>query len=160
MLKIIRLKPNPAGKDRAGRAPLSASQLAAEWVDLQNTGRQAADLAGLEIYHLAHPAGGGKPEWRLVTRIKGSLEPGQVVRVHSGAGPHTSIIRPEDLSGADFHVFTGTDRYLWNNAEGDCAWIVWTSNKIGDKACYDPHPPEGQVLHRSGDKLIPVSARA
>lgn len=160
MLQIIRLKPNPAGKDRVRSSTPSASQLAGEWVDFKNTGSQAVDLAGLELFHLAYQAGGGKPDWQKVRSFSTwVLQPSQVVRVHSGAGQDTSIIRPEDSQGTDFHAFTGSNQYIWNNAEGDCAWLGWTRTNQGDKACYDPNPPEGQVLLRVGEKLVPTGVR-
>jgi len=45
------------------------------------------------------------------------LQPGRTLRVHSGWGP-ASVIRPEDLAGADLHTFTHRN-YVWNNREGD-----------------------------------------
>ena len=56
-MKTIRtnqLKPNPAGKDRT-RSGASETQLAAEWVDIMNTGRIDADLNGVALADwLAH----------------------------------------------------------------------------------------------------------
>jgi hypothetical protein len=94
--------------------------------------------------------------------LKGALGAGKVLRIHSGSGP-VNALRAEDLSGADFHLFRGADVYIWNNAEGDTSRITVDSNgseQDVDKAGYDPHPPEGVVLVRSGDKLVPSGASA
>jgi hypothetical protein len=102
----------------------------------------------------------GKPShWDLVTGFSGAgtLQPGKVVRVHSGSGP-VSVLDAGDLRGADHHIFTNRDRYVWNNAEGDTSRLTETvgGNEIDtDKASYAPNPPEGVVLVRSGSSLVP-----
>lgn len=104
-LQIMRIKPNPAGKDKTVSGNAAASQLAAEWVDFKNTGSKPVDLAGIDLYHLAHAPGATQGSWQKIMTFKGTLQPGRTVRVHSGSGPD-SAIRPEDLSGADHHLFT------------------------------------------------------
>jgi hypothetical protein len=159
-LQTVRLKPNPAGKDRSRSGQATAAQLGAEWVDIRNTGRVAVPMSGVRVYHIAYPADKTKPRtWELVIAFGAwDLGPGQVVRVHSGEKRALSVLNEADRQGADWHAFTGRDRYIWNNAEGDTSRItemVTGSEQETDKASYDPNPPEGVVLVRSGNKLIP-----
>lgn len=155
-LQITRIKPNPAGKDRNRYGQTSSSQLAAEWVDFKNEGTTAYDCSQLELWHQAFHHG-QTPTWDKVMSFKGALQPGKTVRVHSGSGPD-SIIKEEDRRGADFHLFTDRD-YVWNNKEGDTPALYNPVTKVTlDSASYDPNPPEGDVLVRSGGKLVPVRA--
>lgn len=153
-LHINRIKPNPTGKDRNPSGQASAAQLAAEWVDFQNTGKTPVNLTTVELRHVAYRAG-QSPAWEKVMSFSGSLQPGKTVRVHSGSGPE-SILREEDRYGADHHLFTGKN-YVWNNREGDRPTL---HNKVTqvtvDTASYDPNPPEGEVLIRVGNKLVPA----
>ena len=160
-LRVSQLKPNPAGKDRTRYGGATPAQLGAEWVDLKNLGPLAVNLDGLSLHHLAYPAGGGRPAWSLVCNLRGNLPAGQVLRVHSGRVRETSVLRGEDLQGAHFHAFSGKDEYVWNNAEGDTALVWREATKVReDEASYDPFPPEGVILVRSGAKLIPVGRQA
>lgn len=155
------LKPNPVGKDRSRYGSATPAQLGAEWVDVNNTGRSPVDLTGIDLYHLAYGQPGTKPEWQKVTSLPAnwSLPAGNVLRVHSGQKRDLSVLRPEDLNGADFHSFTGRDSYAWNNAEGDTAGLWKAVSKTWlDSASYDPYPPEGVILVRSGNKLVPAGA--
>jgi hypothetical protein len=158
-LRVSQLKPNPAGKDRGRFGPLSAAQLGAEWVDIKNVGTAPVGLGGIELYHLAYGRPGTQPEWQKVTSFTGSLRVGEVLRVHSGQTRDLSVLHREDLVGADYHGFSGRDAYVWNNAEGDTAGLWEPQSKTWvDKGSYDPHPPEGVVLVRSGSKLVPAGA--
>jgi hypothetical protein len=151
-LYITRIKPNPAGKDRGPHGQTSASQLAAEWVDFENNGTGGVDLSMVELFHRAYHYG-QQPTWERVSTFTGILPAGKSVRVHSGGGPE-GVIRDEDRRGADYHVFSG-ENYVWNNKEGDTPALYHTTTKTTlDAASYDPNPPEGQVLVRSGDKLV------
>jgi hypothetical protein len=52
---------------------------------------------------------------------------------------------------------TGRDAYVWNNAEGDGPGLWRPSMKSWvDRTSYDPNPPEGAVLVRTGEKLSPA----
>jgi hypothetical protein len=158
MLKTVRLKPNPAGKDRS-RFGATAAQLAAEWVDLKNVGNQSIDVTGVVNKHVAYAAGASQGHWETVLSFsKGVLAPGQVIRIHAGHDRGTAVIRPEDLAGADFHLFTGEDRYIWNNDKADCSslWIPGQNNPF-DSAWYAADPAEGAILVRSGNNLVPAS---
>lgn len=158
-LQTVRMKPNPAGKDRM-RYGASETQLGAEWADIKNVGAGPVDLEGVRLCHIAYAGDGRSSTWQVVMSFRGTLGAGQTMRIHTGKGP-ASVLRAEDLQGADFHLFTGHDNYVGNNDRGDCAslWEPGASSPF-DKACYDPWPPEGAVLHRVGEKLVSVAMRA
>jgi hypothetical protein len=152
MLRIIKAKPNPRGKDRHG--PFTpASQLAAEWLDFKNDGNEDYSLVGIELNHIAFQPVCRDGKWQEIMSFKGILEPGKVVRIHSGQEIPLTDMNPEDAQGADFHLFTGRN-YVWNNDCGDSAGL-WDGTKWIDTASYDPYPPEGVILHRVGEKLVP-----
>jgi len=158
-LQITRIKPNPAGKDKTPSGAASASQLAAEWVDFKNNGVYSVNLAGVDLYHVAYAAGSNEGRWEKVIDFTGTLPAGQTVRVHSGSGPDNAI-RAEDRAGADHHVFTRRN-YVWNNRQSDKPTLFEPAQKQNvDQASYDPYPPEGEVLVRSGYKLVPASVPA
>jgi hypothetical protein len=159
MLKTVQLKPNPPGKDRT-RYGVTATQLAAEWVDLKNVGNRSINVTGVIAKHVAYAPGASRGHWEVFTSFsKGILTPGQVIRIHAGKDRGTSIIRPEDLAGANFHLFTGEDRYIWNNDKADCSslWIAGRTDPF-DATWYAANPPDGAVLIRSGNNLVPQSA--
>jgi len=151
-LRVTQLKPNPAGKDRMPDGRATPAQLGGEWVDFRNNGQYAVDMAGVGLYNLAYDRA-GNPSWALVTKFKGSLGAGETVRVHSGRIRDVSVLYQEDVRGADHHVFSGEDRYVWNNDKADTARLSDNDGKI-DVAGYDPYPPEGVILVRVGDKLL------
>ena len=156
-VQLFRLKPNPRGKDRARTSGASAAQLGAEWVDLKNTGSSPVTLSGITLYHLAYSRTSSQAEWKEVVALPGSLQAGKVLRIHSGKTRDLSVLNPEDIAGADFHLFSGEDVYVWNNAEGDTAGLWYVVGKTWvDKASYDANPPEGVVLARLGEKLVPT----
>ena len=68
-LRVYRIKPNPAGKDKARHGSPSAAQLGGEWVDVRNSGTSSVNTTGVGLWHLAYPASGGKPEYRLVCNL-------------------------------------------------------------------------------------------
>lgn len=159
-LTIIRIKPNPAGKDRPPHGGPSVAQLAAEWVDFRNDARADVSLDGVTLWHLTY-APGRDPQWEKVTGFSGTLPAGKIVRVHSGIKRDLSVIRQEDLDDADYHVFTGDDAYIWNNKQGDTPLLFKAAEKLTiDQASYDPNPPEGVVLVRQGEKLVAALSRA
>jgi hypothetical protein len=151
-LLLTQIKPNPFGKDRS-RHGASAAQLGAEWVDFKNAGTLGVPLDDDVLYHRAFS--GGTSSWKQVMTFSGTLAPGKIVRVHAGRLREVSVLRQEDIDGAHHHLFTGEDQYIWNNAEGDTAGL-WDSavKQWIDQASYDPNPPEGVILVRSGDKFV------
>lgn len=156
-LTIIRIKPNPVGKDRPPHGGPTAAQLAGEWVDFRNDAGQDVSLNNVGLWHLSY-APNRSPEWQRVMTFTGTLAAGKIVRVHAGQKRELSVIRAEDLAGADYHVFTGEDAYVWNNKPGDTPLLFnETAKQTIDKASYAPNPPEGVVLARQGDQLAPVA---
>ena len=83
MIQTSQLKPNPAGKDRT-KTNISETLLAAEWVDIKNTGRTSVDLTGVSLFHKAFKRDGSY-EWELVLRLSGNIDAGKVLRVSCGA---------------------------------------------------------------------------
>lgn len=159
-LQIIRIKPNPTGKDRNRYGALDPAQLGAEWVDFKNTGTTSVNLDGVALYHVAYHAGQG--HWEQIMTFQGNLGAGQIVRVHAGKARELSVLRQEDVTGAQHHLFMGTDAYVWNNREGDTPALREANGTGIDQASYDPNPPEGEILVRSGNELVPalVTTRA
>lgn len=151
VLRVIRAKPNPIGKDRSG-GTTPKKQLAAEWIDIKNTGDEPFRVDSISLQHIAYQPYCRDGKWEGVSTFSGVLQPGKVMRIHSGEQIQTSEMYPEDAAGADYHIFTGRN-YVWNNDCGDTAGLgdgkVWI-----DAASYDPYPMEGKILSRQGDKLI------
>ncbi len=159
-LQTIRMKPNPAGKDR-NRYGASAAQLAAEWLDIKNVSEVAVNINGVRLCHIAYSDSYPNGRWELVTSFTGTLQPGKVIRVHAGEVKNANQIRAEDQAGADFHLFSGRDAYVWNNDRGDCS-SLWTADdgQPFDKASYSAPPAEGAILTRVGDALVGATATA
>ena len=104
-------------------------------------------------------------KWALVvdssSPLSGIVRPGQTLRVHSGRVRDLSVVRAEDLAGAELHAFTGRDTYIWNNANGDTAGIWQPAREVWiDRAEYMPYPPEGVILVRSGAMWVPGTSLA
>jgi hypothetical protein len=159
-LLIIRLKPNPVGKDRPPQGGPTPTQLAAEWVDFRNDTGQSVKLNGVALYHLAY-ALNGQTSWQRITGFTGDLPAGEIVRVHSGRVRDLAVISADDRAGAHYHVFTGDDAYVWNNRQGDAPLLQnETQKQTVDKTWYAANPPEGVVLVRQGDQLAPVARAA
>jgi hypothetical protein len=116
-LKSVRLKPNPAGKDRTRQGGATQAQLGAEWVDLRNDAGATAALNGLSLYHIAYSGATDNGKWEKVIGFTGNLGAGKVMRVHSGSGPE-SALAAADLQGADVHLFTKRDNYIWVTVNG------------------------------------------
>lgn len=149
-LQITKAKPNPAGKDKTGGF-ISQQQLAGEWVDFKNIYSSPISLENVELYHLAY--GAPKDRWEIVSDFSGVLQPGKVVRVHSGGEIPLGNLRLEDFQGADHHIFSGKN-YTWNNDKKDYPrlWNKSTKQWI-DQTYYETWPPEGKILVRRGEKL-------
>lgn len=153
LLRITQAKPNPLGKDRIGSlAP--KKQLAAEWVDFKNIGDEPHPLDSITLHHIAYQAGCRDGKWQQAMSFRGTLQPGEIVRVHSGEILPLSEMYQEDVTGAHYHLFTGKG-YIWNNDCGDTAGL-WNGVIWVDAASYEPYPPEGRILVRQGDKLVPA----
>jgi hypothetical protein len=154
-LTITQAKPNPFGKDRLGNY-IPFSQLAGEWIDFKNTGDEVCPLSGVELHHIAYTSSYPNGVWNKVMGFSGNLGVEKIVRVHSGWKISLESISQEDLVGADYHLFTGSN-YVWNNAQGDTPRLILRQNgQIYelDKASYSTNPPEGRILVRNGTRLI------
>ncbi len=152
-IKSVRIKPNPAGKDRNRRGAATAAQLGAEWVDLKNDTAVAATLDGLTLYHVAYSGANDTGKWERVQGFTGTLVAGKTMRVHSGCGP-VSALNTADLECADYHVFTNRENYIWNNDRGDCSALQKDGDTDSfDKCWYDAKPPEGVILVRVNGKF-------
>ena len=158
-LQTVRLKPNPSGKDRTRRGGATATQLGGEWADIQNVCDKPVKLEGVALFHVAYSADGRTRQWEKIMDFKGILQPGQLMRIHAGSGGE-SVLLPVDKAGANIHLFTGGN-YVWNNDKADCAGLFMNGqSEPFDKAYYATNPPEGVILKRVGDKLVPAAATA
>src|SRR5262245_57024616 len=99
-VKSVRIKPNPAGKDRNRRGGAKSTQLGAEWVDLKNEGTATVSLDGLSLYHVAYSGATDNGTWEKIMGFTGNLGAGRVMRVHSGSGPE-SALSEADKQGVD-----------------------------------------------------------
>ncbi len=150
-LKIIKAKPNPAGKDKIGNL-YPQQQLAGEWIDIQNVTDQPMNLDYIKVYHWAYKR--PKPGWEEVTDFQGTLPPYEIVRIHSGNEIPLNQLQPEDFLGAHHHIFSGKN-YVWNNDKEDLPSIWNTSiKKWIDRTSYDAFPLDGKILNRINDKLV------
>lgn len=154
-LKVTQAKPNPSGNDRLGPI-VPSSQLASEWVDFTNSGDENYPLETTKLYHIAYTEQYPNGVWEEVMRFNGTLGIGKIVRVHSGGTIPLENLYSVDRTGADYHLFTGKN-YVWNNDRGDTprlALIYSGKTYEIDKASYSPHPFEGKILKRNGERLI------
>lgn len=148
-IKILQIKPNPIGKDYS-----IEPQLAGEWVDITNTGNEIFPMDNVKLQHIAYNNAYLNGVWSEVITFNGSLDVGKTARVHSGAEISTSLLPIDDLTGADYHIFTG-EGFVWNNDINDTARLVKTPTNIEiDKASYNVPVREGHILKRQGNNLI------
>jgi hypothetical protein len=163
-VQIVRAKPNPVGKDKAGDYP-RPEQLLGEWVDLKNVGDAAVALNQLYLARTEHDRNGvphQKPTiyWNgLATEI---LLPNQAVRVHTGRSRDAWLMNSTDAAGVDRHAFADKGSFVLSNRFETSISIWWKAQNQGfqfeDRATYDSEPPEGAVLVRVGTKLQAASS--
>src|SRR3954470_7138641 len=90
-LRITKIKPNPAGKDKTPKGYASETQLAGEWVDITNNGTVGVELSVINLCHKAYKAN-GEFMWEVVCPLPTlTLGLGQVLRVHTGKGPLAQV---------------------------------------------------------------------
>lgn len=165
-IEIYRAKPNPAGKDKPRYGAPDQTHLLGEWVDLKNTGDSAVSLSTLHLAHVEYDAHGHPHDLQAIYwngPAATSLQPGQTVRVHTGKSSAVIQMLREDILGVDHHSYAESSSFVLNNKEGDTLTVLWKSDGKWykeDAASYDPMPAEGEVLVRSGQKLVPTSASA
>lgn len=164
-MKLKSVKPNPIGKDKSEGKPI-VTQLLGEWVVFQNEGSKAVNQGGLALAHTEFDTS-GKPKPEPVIYWRGDsgkyINPGDTVRVHAGRSSDAGKMSSEDADGVTHHAFSGEDRFVLNNKEGDTIYLYEvTQGKyvLIDKAYYNQDPKSGAILVRSGDKFVeaPVSA--
>ncbi len=152
-LIITQIRPNPIGKDW-GQGIAVHQKVVKENVDFRNDSRETIELNGVGLYHLIFDIQ-GKASWSLVMTFTGHLKPRETVRVHSGEKRPVTLLSVEDRLGADYHLFTGEDRYTWNNLQGDRPALYDSIEKDWiDETYYDPNPPDGATFVRVGEKLV------
>jgi len=158
---ICKAKPNPTGKDRVSGYPRE-EQLLGEWVDLENTGDAPVSLSTLNLCHIEFSSQGipdNEPKIYWTGKYGKVLNPGQLVRIHTGKSAYASYMAYTDKQGVHLHSFAEKGNFVLNNDYGDTISVWWKDNDgkwyKDDLADYDPNPPEGAVLKRYDDKLIP-----
>lgn len=165
-LFIFRAKPNPAGKDLTAWGSPKAEQLLAEWVDLKNISESTIRLSEIGLCHTEFSQDcvpHDRPTVYWNGRAGEELQPGEIVRVHTGKSRDAYCMRDEDQQGVHHHAFAESGSFVLNNKCGDIL-SVWRKDSDGkwseklDGASYDPNPPDGEVLERSGNKLVPSYA--
>ena len=161
-IRIIRAKPNPAGKDKNYMGIPKKDQLLGEWADLQNTGDASVRLSTIHLCHTEFSPN-CTPKENPTTYWSGkdteTLNVGQIVRVHTGESLYSSIMEFSDQIGVHLHAFAEKGSFVLNNKCGDIISVWWKNQQNEwcreDIASYDPNPPEGRILKRVGAKLIP-----
>ena len=166
-LFIQRAKPNPLGKDTSHHVP-KPEQLQGEWVVLLNSGGVALNLGNYSLANRqfdSHCVPKPQPEIYWSGDPTKILAPGENVRIHTGRSADWWAAQAEDKTGVNYHSFAERGSFVLNNRCGDTI-SLWTKDRAGnwqcvDSATYDPNPPEGAILERSGSKLVvPVGARS
>jgi hypothetical protein len=159
-LQITQAKPNPAGKDKNRWSP-KPDHLLGEWVDMKNVGDGSVSLS---LIHLAHREFSGNciPKDKPVVYWSGlsgiSLQPGEIVRVHTGRSQDAWQMAAIDQIGVNYHAYAESGSFVLNNDCGDSISVWWKGSDGNfnheDVATYDANPPDGAILYRSGSKLV------
>ena len=155
-LQITQAKPNPAGKGSGASAP---EQLLGEWVDVKNVGNDSVRFSTIQLRHSlfderCHATGLSELYWQGGN--EDFLKPGQVLRIHAGRQIDSGSMPVEDQTDSDWHGYTEAEEFMLNVGCGDkiiAAWRDAFDRSFQDWVCYAPHPPEGAILTRSGNRL-------
>lgn len=159
---IIKAKPNPHGKDVSSSGSPRPEQLLGEWVDLMNEGNASVYLSSLYLCHVEFsqscvPA--EKPAIYWQGKTTDMLQPQQIVRVHTGKSIHSYLMDEIDNNGVHIHAYAEKGHFVLNNKCGDVISVWWKDANGNwekeDLTSYDAYPPDGAVLIRRGDKLVP-----
>jgi hypothetical protein len=164
-LQITQAKPNPVGKDKNKWTP-KPDHLLGEWADFKNVGDAAVRLSLIHVAHLEFSTNCVAKE-KPVIYWSGSagttVQPGEIVRLHTGRSKDASQMATVDRGGVNYHVYAESGSFVLNNDCGDTVSLWWKGNDGNfnheDVASYDANPPDGAILYRSGSKLV-VSALA
>lgn len=160
-LQIYQSKPNPTGKDKTSSGVPKPEQLLGEWVDIRNTGTEPVKFSTMQLHHTlfgdrCETAGRTELYWSCGGTDE--LKPSQVLRVYTGRKRDEQLMNPADRVGSNWTAFADRDNFVLNNKCGDAIIVTWQDsrgNRYSDKAAYRPNPPEGAILRRSGDYLVP-----
>ncbi len=165
-LQVYRAKPNPAGKDKTGAGVPKPEQLVAEWVDVKNVGSESIRFSTIALHHTLYGArceSTDKTECYWQGNGDETLKPGEVLRVHTGKREHRDLLSGEDDGNVSWRAFAGRGNFVLNNRCGDRIYVTWRNHagpQLQDDASYDPNPPEGAILKRAGNKLVPAPVYA
>ena len=161
-LEVYRAKPNPIGKDKTSGGNPKPEQLLGEWVDIKNIGTEPVLFSSMQLSHATYRRGceetGTEIYWTPDSAK--ALEPGRQIRVYTGKSADKPLMHPEDRA-PDWQSFAGRSNFACNNDCGDVLRVTWTDNtgeRRSDTASYGPNPPEGVVLTRFGNLLVPSLA--
>lgn len=159
-IQIYRCKPNPAGKDKNDGSPI-AEKLVKEWVDLKNTGDTSVFFSTLNLANTTFTDACSVTNPTRIYWVGGgtnALEPGKILRVHTGKSINSGLLALEDQMMADYHAYAESGNFILNNKCGDKLSVLWKSSdgkwNTEDSAKYAPNPTEGKILTRSGDSLV------
>lgn len=160
LLQIVKAKPNPAGRDKVYGVP-KPEQLLGEWVDIKNVGTESIPFSEISLSHTlfdnsCNNTGRVEPYWKS---SGGSLEVGQVIRVHTGKQSDSHLMNINDKLGCNWHGYANRENFVLNNACGDIITVTWTDSfgaTQRDSVSYNRNQPEGAILER-GKGLTVVS---
>lgn len=159
-LQITQAKPNPVGKDKNRWSP-KPDHLLGEWVDLKNVGDGSVTLSLIHVAHREFSAN-CVPKDKPVIYWTGSgmitVQPGEIVRLHTGRSNDSWQMAAADRVGVTYHAYAESGSFVLNNDCGDAVSVWWKGSDGAfnheDTASYDANPPDGAILYRSGHKLV------
>lgn len=159
-LQVFRAKPNPIGKDKTSGGIPKPEQLLGEWVDVKNIGSESVGFSTMQLFHTMYGSRcevTGRTENYWSGGSSSRLEPGQVVRVHTGRKADEALMTPEDRGTVPWRGFAERSNFVLNNVCGDVITIAWQDgrgNRYSDTASYKANQPEGAILTRVGNNLV------
>jgi hypothetical protein len=159
-LLVSQAKPNPPGKEVPATQLSKQEQLLGEWVDVENIGDESITFSRIQLHHSLFDEdcrAFSETECYWTVSGLGLLKPGQVLRVHSGGQQVRQMMFSTDHFGADWHGYGLREDFVLNNRCGDRIVVTWQNvegEEFRDEAFYEPNPPVGSVLKRSGSQLI------
>jgi len=159
-LQIFRAKPNPLGKDKTSGGIPKPEQLLGEWVDIKNIGSESIQFSTMQLFHTLYGSrceATGRTESYWSGGSSSSLEPGQIVRVHTGRKADEALMTPVDRGTVAWRGFAERSNFVLNNVCGDVITMVWNDgrgNRYSDTASYKANQPEGAILTRVGNNLV------
>lgn len=159
-LQVFQAKPNPIGKDKTSAGIPKPEQLLGEWVDIKNVGSLPIRFSSIQVYHTLFNQACqviGQPERFWTGTGQDSLQPGQILRIHTGRSRDQHLRTLADQTGANWYAYAERDNFALNNRCGDKIIVTWQDSQgraLRDEASYAPKPPEGAILKRVGTQLV------